>query len=140
MLAPNIRKNCLVVDQPIADLIQDLKQRGLLDSTLVVCASEFGRTPLSENKINNPNPSGRDDHPFGFTIWMAGAGLPGGRVIGSTDELGWAVQERPVHVHDFHATLMHLFGIDHERLTFNHGGRAHRLTDVAGEVIPEILG
>lgn len=140
LLEPNIRRNCQVVDQPIAYLIQDLKQRGLLDSTLVVCASEFGRTPLAENKINNPNPSGRDHHPFAFTIWMAGAGLPGGRVIGASDELGWGVQDRPVHVHDFHATMLHLFGIDHEQLTFSHGGREHRLTDVAGEVIPEILG
>jgi len=140
LLEPNIRRNCLVVDQPIAYLIEDLKQRGLLDSTLIVCASEFGRTPLSENKIGNPNPSGRDHHPHAFTIWMAGAGLPGGRVIGASDELGWAVEERPVHVHDFHATMLHLFGIDHEQLTVLHGGREHRLTDVAGEVIPEILG
>jgi hypothetical protein len=138
-LQKNIERNCLVVDQPITALIKDLKRSGLLESTLVVCASEFGRTPLGENKIGNTNASGRDHHPFAFSIWLAGAGIKPGQVIGQTDEIGWNVAERPVHVHDLHATILHLFGIDHERLTHRFRGRDVRLTDVDGHLVHELL-
>jgi hypothetical protein len=132
--------NCAVVDQPIGALLQDLKQRGLLDSTLVVWASEFGRTPLGENRpAFNGRVSGRDHHPFAFSVWMAGGGVRGGQVIGETDELGWNITKDPAHVNDFHATLLHLFGLDHERLTYRFQGRDFRLTDVAGKVVRQIV-
>jgi hypothetical protein len=131
--------NCRMADQPIAALLKDLKQRGLLDSTLVVWASEFGRTPLGENRPGFQSVSGRDHHPFAFSIWMAGGGVRGGQVIGQTDELGWNVVEDPVHVNDFHATLLHLFGLDHTRLTYRFQGRDFRLTDVAGRVVAKLL-
>jgi uncharacterized protein (DUF1501 family) len=132
--------NCRVVDQPIGALLSDLKERGLLDSTLVVWASEFGRTPLGENRPAFSNVSGRDHHPFAFSVWMAGGGVKGGQVIGATDELGWGITQEPVHVHDLHATMLHLFGLDHERLTHRFQGRDFRLTDVAGRVVPQVLG
>jgi hypothetical protein len=132
--------NCRVVDQPLGALLRDLKQRGLLDSTLVVWASEFGRTPLGENRPSfGGRISGRDHHPFAFSAWMAGGGLKGGRAIGATDELGWGIVENPIHVNDFHATLLHLFGLNHERLTYRYQGRDFRLTDVAGKVVPEVV-
>jgi arylsulfatase A-like enzyme len=131
--------NCRVTDQPVGALLQDLKQRGLLDDTLVVWASEFGRTPLGENRRGFKSVSGRDHHPFAFTTWMAGGGIRGGQVHGATDELGWGVTRDPVHVNDFHATLLHLFGLDHERLTYRFQGRDFRLTDVAGEVVRPLL-
>ena len=132
--------NCRVCDQPIGALLQDLKQRGLLDSTLVVFASEFGRTPLGENRpAFGGRVSGRDHHPFAFSVWMAGGGVRGGQVIGETDELGWNVTRDPVHVNDFHATILHLFGLDHERLTYRYQGRDFRLTDVAGKVVTQAL-
>jgi hypothetical protein len=127
--------NCRVVDQPIGALLKDLKQRGLLDETLVVWASEFGRTPLGENRPGFAKVTGRDHHPFAYSIWMAGGGIRGGQVYGATDELGWNITQDPVHVNDLHATMLHLFGLDHERLTFRHSGRDFRLTDVAGEVV-----
>lgn len=139
LLNKNLELNCNVVDQPIAALLKDLKQSGLLDSTLVVCASEFGRTPLAENKIGNTNPSGRDHQPFAFSLWLAGAGIKSGQVIGSTDEFGWNITDNPIHVHDLHATILHLFGIDHERLTARHQGRDVRLTDISGRVVQELL-
>ncbi len=126
--------NCRVCDQPIAALLKDLKQRGLLDSTLVVWASEFGRTPLGQNGA-----TGRDHHPLAFSVWLAGGGVKGGTVYGESDEFGWGVARDGVHVNDFHATLLHLFGLDHERLTYRYQGRDFRLTDVAGKVVSGIL-
>ena len=132
--------NCAVVDQPLGALLKDLKQRGLLDSTLVVWASEFGRTPLGENRpAFKGRVSGRDHHPFAFTTWMAGGGVRGGQAVGETDELGWGVAKDPVHVNDFHATLLHLFGLDHEKLTYRFQGRDYRLTDVAGKVVKPLV-
>ncbi|MGD9724267.1 MAG: DUF1501 domain-containing protein [Pirellulales bacterium] len=127
--------NAQMADQPVAALIKDLKQRGLLDETLVVWGSEFGRTPLGENRGGSENVSGRDHHPFAFSIFMAGGGLRGGQVYGETDEIGWAPVKDPVHVNDLQATLLHLFGIDHLRLTHRFQGRDFRLTDVAGKVV-----
>ena len=132
--------NCRVVDQPVGALLRDLKQRGLLDETLVVWASEFGRTPLGENRVSfGGRVSGRDHHPFGFSVWLAGGGIRGGQVHGATDELGWGVAQNPVHVNDLHATMLHLFGLDHERLTYRHQGRDFRLTDVAGSVVNPLV-
>jgi len=131
--------NCGMADQPVAALLKDLKQRGLLDETLVVWMSEFGRTPLGENRNGNTNVSGRDHHPFAFTLWLAGGGVKGGTVLGKTDEIGWNVTEDPVHVNDFHATILHLFGLDHLRLTYRFQGRDFRLTDVAGKVVTKLL-
>src|SRR4029077_10950666 len=109
--------NCGMADQPIAALLKDLKRRKLLDSTLVVWLSEFGRTPLGENRPGFATVTGRDHHPFAFTIWMAGGGVKGGLTLGKTDDFGWSVEEEKVHVNDLHATILHLFGIDHKRLT-----------------------
>jgi hypothetical protein len=122
------------VDKPIAGLITDLKQRGLLDETLVVWHSEFGRMPLSQKGV------GRDHNPGALTVWMAGAGITGGQSIGATDEFGWKATEQIVSAHDFHATILHLLGVDHKRLTYFYNGRNMRLTDVAGELIPQITG
>jgi uncharacterized protein (DUF1501 family) len=127
--------NAQMADQPIAALIKDLKDRGLLDETLVVWASEFGRTPLGENRNGSEMVSGRDHHPFAFSIFMAGGGIQGGQVYGETDEIGWSVVKDPVHVNDFQATLLHLFGLDHLKLTHRFQGRDFRLTDVGGKVI-----
>jgi hypothetical protein len=126
--------NAEMADQPIAALIKDLKQRGLLDETLVVWASEFGRTPLGENRNGGPV-SGRDHHPFAFSIFMAGGGIRGGQVYGETDDIGWAPVKDPVHVNDLQATLLHLFGVDHLKLTRRFQGRDFRLTDVGGKVV-----
>lgn len=123
------------VDRPIAGLIRDLKQRGMLDETLVVWTTEFGRTPYHE-QANHP---GREHHHQVFSSWLAGGGIKGGLVHGASDEFGVAVGEDRVHVHDFHATILHLLGLDHERLTFRHNGRDYRLTDVEGNVVHEIL-
>jgi uncharacterized protein (DUF1501 family) len=131
--------NATMADQPVAALLMDLKQRGLLDSTLVVWGSEFGRTPLGENRKGYKNVTGRDHHPFAFSLWLAGGGIRGGQVIGETDELGWNITRDPVHIHDLHATLLHLFGFDHERLTYRFQGRDFRLTDVSGHVVPALL-
>jgi hypothetical protein len=136
---PGLETACAVVDQPIAYLLQDLKQRGLLDSTLVVWGTEFGRTPLGENRVGVGAVTGRDHHPFAFTLWMAGGGVRGGHVHGATDELGWNVVKDPVHINDFHATLLHLFGLNHEALTHRFEGRDFRLTDVAGKVVEPLL-
>jgi hypothetical protein len=125
--------NARAVDQPIAALLQDLKGRGLLDHTLVVWAGEFGRTPFSQGS------DGRDHNPFGFSIWLAGGGVRGGTIYGATDEYGYKVVENKVMVHDLHATMLHLLGIDHKRLTFRFGGRDMRLTDVHGEIVQGIL-
>jgi hypothetical protein len=123
------------VDQPIAGLLRDLGRRGLLDDTLVVWTTEFGRTPFN----NTADAKGREHHPWAFTSWLAGAGVKGGIVHGATDEHGMRAVEKPVHVHDLHATILHLMGFDHERLTFRHAGRDYRLTDVHGKVVKEVL-
>lgn len=125
--------NCKMADQPIAALLKDLKQRGLLEETLVVWGSEFGRTPLGQGN------DGRDHHPNTFSMWMAGGGAKGGTVYGVTDEIGWAPVENPVHVNDFQATLLHLFGLDHKRLTVNYRGLDVRLTNLEGNVIQEVI-
>lgn len=122
-------------DQPIAALLKDLKQRGMLDSTLVIWGGEFGRTPVAEL----PALSGRDHNHYGFSMWMAGGGVKGGYVHGATDEFGFAAVEDKVHVHDLHATILHLLGFDHERLTFRYAGRDFRLTDVHGQLIKEVV-
>ena len=127
-------KNSLATDRPIAGLLHDLKQRGLLDDTLVIWGGEFGRTPAREGTAD-----GRDHHPFGFTMWLAGGGVRGGMTYGATDEFGWDAIENPVHVHDLHATILHLLGLDHERLTYRFAGRDFRLTDVYGNVVDDIL-
>lgn len=126
------------VDQPSAALVQDLKQRGLLDDTLVIWGGEFGRTNYSQGKLTKEN-YGRDHHPRCFSLWMAGGGVKPGITYGETDEFGYNIVKNPVHVHDFQATMMHLLGVDHERLTFKHQGRRFRLTDVHGEVVKDIL-
>ena len=137
-LIPGLKRNCLIADQPIAALLRDLKKRGLLDTTLVIWLSEFGRTPLGENRPGE-KVTGRDHHPFAFSIWMAGGGVKAGQVVGKTDELGWKVVEDAIHVNDFHATLLHLFGLDHLKLTYRFQGRDFRLTDVAGKVVKKLL-
>ena len=135
------RKLCLDGDQAAAALITDLKQRGLLDDTLVIWGGEFGRTPYAEVREDDKNKQkpGRDHHHTAFSMLLAGGGVKGGMVYGSTDELGMNVVENPVHVHDFHATILHLLGIDHERLTYRYAGRDFRLTDVHGRVVKEIV-
>jgi uncharacterized protein (DUF1501 family) len=129
----SVRKLCQDIDQPIAALLGDLKQRGLLEDTLVIWGGEFGRTPTSENG------NGRDHNHHGFTMWLAGGGIKGGLTYGETDEFGFKAEVNRMHVHDLHATILHQLGLDHERLTFRHAGRDFRLTDVHGRVIGEIL-
>jgi arylsulfatase A-like enzyme len=126
------------VDQASAALIKDLKQRGLLDETLVIWGGEFGRTNYSQGKLT-PENYGRDHHPRCFTIFMAGAGIKKGFSYGETDEFGYNIIKNPVHVHDFQATVLHLLGIDHEQLIFKNQGRRYRLTDVAGKVVKDVL-
>jgi hypothetical protein len=132
-LKTELPANCLSTDRPIAGLIQDLKGRGLLDDTLVIWGGEFGRTPTAEGT------DGREHHPFGFTMWLAGGGVKGGYVHGATDDYGWHSVQDKVHVHDLHATVLHLMGIDHEKLTYRYSGRDFRLTDVAGNVVRPLL-
>jgi len=132
---------CKQVDQPIAALIKDLKERGLLDETLVVWSAEFGRTPMAQgtNGSGEKTKAGRDHHKEAFTVWMAGGGTKPGHVHGRTDDLGYGIADSPVHVHDFNATLLHLLGMDHERLTYRFQGRKFRLTDVHGHVVKDVL-
>jgi uncharacterized protein (DUF1501 family) len=135
-----LKKNCDITDQPTAALIKDLKQRGLLDSTLVVWGGEFGRTPMVENRnTHDPENAGRDHHPFAYSMFLAGGGIRGGQVIGKTDDLGFNILEDKVHVHDLQATLLHCLGLDHTRLTYRYMGRDFRLTDVAGNVVKKML-
>ncbi len=129
----NHSQHCRETDRPIAGLLKDLKQRGLLDSTLVIWGGEFGRTPMSESG------NGRDHNPYGFSIWMAGGGVRGGMTYGATDEIGLYAVENKAHVHDIHATILYLLGLDHEQLTFPHNGRDERLTITSGEVIRAIV-
>ena len=131
--------NCAMADQPIAALVKDLKQRGLLDDTLVICGSEFGRTALGENRPGAKTVTGRDHHPNAFSLWLAGGGIKGGQVIGETDDIAWNVAKDPVHVHDLHASILHLFGFDHTRLTYRFQGRDFRLTDVSGNVVHKLF-
>src|SRR6266851_1753582 len=132
-LKTELLNNCAATDVPIAGLLKDLKSRGLLDDTLVIWGGEFGRTPTAEGT------DGREHHPFGFTMWLAGGGIKGGMTFGATDEFGWHAVEDKVHVHDLHATVLHLMGLDHEKLTYRHAGRDYRLTDVHGHVVKAIL-
>ena len=137
-LPKNIKTQCKETYQPTAALIKDLKQRGLLEYTLVICGGEFGRTNYSQGQLTETNYA-RDHNPACFTIFMAGAGIKKGITYGQTDEFGYNIIENPVHVHDFQATLMHLMGIDHEQFTFKFQGRRFRLTDVHGKVVKDIL-
>jgi hypothetical protein len=135
----NLANQC---DRPIAAFLRDLKQRGLLDDTLVIWGGEFGRTPVVELPTPGANAgkmNGRDHNHYGFTMWLAGGGVKGGHIHGSTDEFGYRAAENPVHVHDLHATILHLLGFDHERFTFRHAGRDFRLTDVEGHVVHEVI-
>ena len=133
------RKLAKQIDQPIAALLTDLKQRGMLDDTLVIWGGEFGRTPTVELKPSGDKTMGRDHNPYGFSVWMAGGGVKGGTVYGATDEFGFKAVENPVHVHDLHATILHLLGFDHERFTYRYAGRDFRLTDVHGNVVKELV-
>ncbi len=138
-LPKNLPTQCRATDQASAALVQDLKQRGLLDDTLVIWGGEFGRTNYSQGKLTKTD-FGRDHHPRCFTMWMAGAGVKKGLSYGQTDEFGYNIVHDPVHVHDFQATLLHLMGLDHERLTYEFQGRRFRLTDVSGKVVKGVLG
>jgi hypothetical protein len=140
-LAAGLPRKCKDVDQPMAALVQDLKQRGLLDQTLVIWGGEFGRTPMQQTQAADGTSSrpGRDHHKDAFTVWMAGGGVKRGLTYGQTDEFGYNIAENPVHVHDLNATVLHLLGMDHERLTFKYQGREFRLTDVHGKVVKELL-
>jgi hypothetical protein len=133
-LEKNHSSLCRSMDKPVAGLLKDLKRRGLLDETLVIWGGEFGRTPMSEKG------DGRDHNPFGFTMWMAGAGLPGGRTVGATDEVGLHAIEDRLHVHDLHASILHLLGVDHTKLIYRHKGRPERATLNEGEVSTKLLG
>ncbi len=137
----SLPRKCGHVDRPIAALLTDLRRRGPLDDTLVVWASEFGRTPMAQTDNGNgqATKAGRDHHKEAYTLWMAGGGVKGGVSYGETDELGYAVASDPVHIHDFNATILHLLGLDHERLTYRFQGRDYRLTDIAGEVVRGLL-
>ena len=123
----------------MAALVKDLKQRSLLDETLVLWGGEFGRTPMVESNAALGRAQGRDHHPQAFTVWMAGGGIRPGMTLGATDDFGFHVTENPVHIYDLQATLMHCLGLDHKRLTFHHAGRDFRLTDVHGELVSSVL-
>jgi uncharacterized protein (DUF1501 family) len=135
----NLKGNCAKTDQACAALVRDLKARGLLDDTLVIWGGEFGRTPMVETNPSLGRSQGRDHHPQAYTLWMAGGGVKAGTTYGSTDDLGFHVAENPVGVHDLQATLLHLLGFDHERLTYHHAGRDFRLTDVHGHLVKGLL-
>ena len=125
--------NALEVDKPIAGLLRDLKARGLLEDTLVLWGGEFGRTPTAQGS------DGRDHNPHGYSMWLAGGGVKRGFAYGATDDYGYYAEENKMHIHDLHATMLHLLGIDHKRLTYRYGGRDYRLTDVAGEIAKGII-
>ena len=134
-----LTRKCATMDKPILALINDLKSRGLLDETLIVWGGEFGRTPFREGRTSNGEILGRDHYPDCYSMWMAGGGVKSGLTYGKTDELGFSITENPVHVHDLQATILHLLGLDHEKLTFRFQGRDYRLTDVHGEVIHDLV-
>lgn len=139
-LNQKLKKDCDMVDTGCAALLRDLKQRGLLDETLVIWGGEFGRTPMNEVRRGfTPGKEGRDHHPYAYSLWLAGGGVRPGTVVGATDEFGYHAIEDRVHVHDLHATILHCLGINHEQLTYRHQGRDHRLTDVHGKVVQKIL-
>jgi uncharacterized protein (DUF1501 family) len=138
-VAGNVKSNCAKTDQGSAALILDLKQRGLLDETLVIWGGEFGRTPMVETNPSLGRSLGRDHHPQAYTMWLAGGGIKKGITYGATDDLGFHVVENPVHVHDMQATILRCLGYDHERLTYHHAGRDFRLTDVHGHVVKALL-
>jgi Protein of unknown function (DUF1501) len=135
----NLKRVCAATDQAAAALVMDLKQRGLLDETLVIWGGEFGRTPMVENNPALGRMRGRDHHPNAFTMWLAGGGIKSGQTIGATDELGYHVIEDPIHIHDLQATILHLLGLDHEALTYRFQGRDFRLTDVSGNVVRKLV-
>jgi uncharacterized protein (DUF1501 family) len=132
-LRDNMVRNCTAIDKPIAGLLADLKSRGMLDDTLVIWGGEFGRTPYAQGT------NGRDHNSRGYTMWMAGGGARGGLSYGCTDDYGYEAVAQRMHIHDWHATILHLLGLDHERLTYRHAGRDFRLTDVHGTVAREIV-
>ena len=134
-LVPDIKENCEATDRPSAALITDLKQRGLLEDTLVWWGGEFGRNPFAEN-----NGTGRDHNPNGFTVWLAGGGVKAGYSYGATDEFGHMAVEQKIHMHDLHATILPLLGLDHKQLTYRYAGRDFRLTDVHGKVVDALIG
>ena len=139
-LPTQLALQCQDTDQPSAALVKDLKARGLLDETLVIWGGEFGRTVFCQGDMNNEKVHGRDHHPRNFCIWMAGGGIKGGFNYGASDDFSYNVAENPFHVHDLQATMLHLLGIDHERLTYRFQGRDFRLTDVHGKVVKDVLG
>ena len=135
-----LKENCDKTDKPVGALLKDLKQRGLLDETLVVWGGEFGRTPMAEmRRPDDADNAGRDHHPDGYTMWLAGGGIRGGQTIGKTDDFGLSIVEDPIHINDLQATILHCLGLDHTRLTYRHMGRDFRLTDVGGKVIEQAL-
>ena len=138
-LTSGLTNKCATMDKPVAALIADLKQRGMLEDTLIVWGGEFGRTPFREGRTAKGKVLGRDHYPDCFTMWMAGGGVKGGYEYGETDELGFGVVENKVHIHDLQATIMHLLGLDHEKTTFRFQGRDYRLTDVHGEVVHDLI-
>jgi uncharacterized protein (DUF1501 family) len=138
-VAGNLRNNCGQTDRGSAALVADLRRRGLLDETLVIWGGEFGRTPMVETNPALGRARGRDHHPHAYTMWMAGGGVKAGLVYGATDELGYSITENPVHVHDLQATILHLMGMDHERLTYRYAGRDFRLTDIHGKLVKGFL-
>ena len=138
-LTTELYSQCRDTDQPSAALVRDLKQRGLLEDTLVIWGGEFGRTPFLQGRMEDRKRWGRDHHPYAFTVWLAGGGIRPGTTYGATDEMSFEVVENPVHVHDLQATILHLLGIDHERFTYRHQGRHFRLTDVHGRVVTPVL-
>jgi hypothetical protein len=139
-LDPELTYNAGMLDQPVAALLKDLKRQGMLDETMVICAGEFGRTPLAENRGGNKQNTGRDHHPFAYSLWLAGGGIKGGQVIGKTDDIAWAPVEQPIHMNDLHATMLDRFGFDHTRLTHAFKGLDVRLTDVGGKIIKDLTG
>jgi hypothetical protein len=138
-LPTQLIEQCRDTDQPSAALVKDLKQRGLLDETLIIWGGEFGRTPFGQGDINDKTKHGRDHHPYCFSLWMAGGGVKPGYSHGETDDFGYNIVKDQVHVHDLQATIMHQLGIDHERLTYKFQGRHFRLTDVHGHIVPDLL-
>jgi uncharacterized protein (DUF1501 family) len=138
-LKTRLPAKCRDIDQPIAALLRDLKQRGMLDETLIVWGSEFGRTPLSQNADGDNKIPGRDHHKDAYTVWLAGGGIRPGVSYGASDDFGMDIARDPVHVHDLNATVLHLLGLDHERLTYRYQGREYRLTDVHGQVVWDVL-
>jgi hypothetical protein len=134
-----LTKKCATMDKPVAALLKDLKQRGLLDETLIICGGEFGRTPFREGRSSGGTTLGRDHYPDCYSMWLADGGVKGGYTHGESDPLGFSIARDKVHIHDLQATILHLLGFDHTRLTFRFQGRDYRLTDVAGEVVKGIL-